>query len=91
MVESAGTTRNSDDQRSGIRASFSAALAVLIERGPGQREERYAHLLGGPVAAPTIVREPASSRDNGLEARLEALEEKVARLAEQLRALTGGT
>ena len=24
-------------------------LVQLIERGPGQREERYAHLLGGPV------------------------------------------
>ena len=26
-------------------------LVQLIERGPGQREERYAHLLSGPVQA----------------------------------------
>ncbi len=26
-------------------------LVQLIERGPGQREERYAQLLGGPVQA----------------------------------------
>lgn len=63
------------------------ALAVMIERGPGQREERYAHLFGGPIAAPAPERR--SYGDSDLEARVEALEEKVARLAEQLRALAG--
>jgi uncharacterized protein YceH (UPF0502 family) len=68
------------------------ALVVMIERGPGQREERYAHLFGGPVAAPASpALQRGQSRDFDLEARIEALEEKVARLAEQLRALTGET
>jgi uncharacterized protein YceH (UPF0502 family) len=66
-------------------------LVQLMERAPGQREERYVHLLGGPVehnpARPAAVASAAGSPD--LEARLQALEEEVARLGEQLRRFTG--
>ena len=68
------------------------ALAAMIGRAPGQREERYAQLFGGPVAARVADREPgSSSQDSGLEARVEALEEQVARLTEQIRSLSGET
>jgi uncharacterized protein YceH (UPF0502 family) len=66
------------------------ALAAMIDRGPGQREERYAHLLGGPVAA-SAAPAPArgSSHGSDIETRLAALEEQVARLTGQIRSLTG--
>ena len=67
-------------------------LVQLIERGPGQREERYAHLLGGPVqaiAAAVPVSGAAFSGRPDLEERVEALERQVAELAEKLRILTG--
>ncbi|MDQ2634481.1 MAG: DUF480 domain-containing protein [Pseudomonadota bacterium] len=67
-------------------------LVQLIERGPGQREERYAQLLGGAVqaavAAPVSGMVPASRP--ALEERLEALERQVDELAEKLRILAGG-
>ena len=68
------------------------ALVQLIERGPGQREERYAQLLGGPVqaAAPQgIVRAGAPVGASDLEDRIEALERQVALLTEKLNALVG--
>ena len=66
------------------------ALVQLIERGPGQREERYAQLLGGSVqaTAPQIVARagaPVGAPD--LEERVEALEKQVALLTEKLDAL----
>ncbi|MCR5856991.1 DUF480 domain-containing protein [Mesorhizobium sp. J428] len=37
-------------------------LVQLVERGPGQREDRFAHLLCGPVEAPArVYRQPSSS------------------------------
>lgn len=65
-------------------------LVVLLERGPGQREERYAHLLSGavqmPVAAASVQRSVPGS---DLEARVEALEEELAQLRARIDALTG--
>lgn len=67
-------------------------LVQLIERGPGQREERYAQLLTGPVQA-TVAAAPAFgaavSHRPDLEERVEALERQVAELSEKLRSLTG--
>jgi uncharacterized protein len=65
-------------------------LVVLLDRAPGQREERYAHLLSGPVemlvasAAPQMVRGAAPLE---LEERVRALEEQVAELRAQVQAL----
>ena len=67
-------------------------LVQLIERGPGQREERYAQLLGGPVqaaAAAAPLSGAALSHRPDLEERVEALERQVAELAEKLKSLTG--
>ena len=58
-------------------------LVVRMERQPGQKEARYAHLLGGPVAAeawpeeaPAPVARSAGSAGRG--DRLGALEERLA-------------
>jgi len=68
-------------------------LVQLIERGPGQREERYAHLLSGEVQMPVYAAQPAassySSHRSDLEERVEALERQVAELSEKLRILVG--
>ena len=66
-----------------------AALVVQIPRGPGQREDRYAHLLSGPVDVAAIAARapssPAGEPANAeLEARVAALEVEVAALREQV-------
>ncbi|MER8609501.1 DUF480 domain-containing protein [Mesorhizobium sp. M0435] len=65
-------------------------LVQQIDRGPGQREDRYVQLLSGPVqlsaaAAPQQSPLPASD----LEMRVQALEQEVAALRARLDALTG--
>ena len=73
------------------------ALVQQIPRGPGQREDRYVHLLSGAVdvAAVTarIASSPSSSEASSpaLEARVQALENEVAELRAAVAALTGGT
>jgi uncharacterized protein len=57
-------------------------LAVRVPRQPGQKESRYAHLLSGEVQAEEVVVEAAPSAD-----RLTILEEEVAELRAQVRAL----
>jgi uncharacterized protein YceH (UPF0502 family) len=62
-------------------------LVQLIERAPGQREERYAQLLTGAVAVPAVspaTQAPASD----MEMRVAALEEQVVALTEQVRRLS---
>ena len=60
-------------------------LVVRIGRGAGQREDRYMHMLCGPVSIQSLPsraaeREPA--RIEVLESRIEALEQAVAELRE---------
>ncbi|MBD9541505.1 MULTISPECIES: YceH family protein [Ensifer] len=67
-------------------------LIVQLNRGAGQREDRFAHLLCGEVEQPAeraaVSSAPSGSALLALEERLEALERKVATLEEQLDALT---
>ena len=70
-------------------------LVVQLDRAPGQREERYAHLLAGPVDVQSLFAAPAASRTvhvaapvSVLEARVAALEEQLAALQEQVEALS---
>jgi hypothetical protein len=98
-------------------AGVERVLSVLGERGfarrlhrrPGQKEDRFEHLLGGPgtpapgpaehvasfpAPSPASVPSelsppPPQPRDDGLEARVRALESEVAMLREELAALRG--
>ena len=77
-------------------------LGTLIERGyasrvdrqPGQKEDRFEQLLGGrdgaAPPAPSAAghpQGPAAADSDGLQERVGALEERVARLEAELRAL----
>lgn len=67
------------------------ALVVNLGRGAGQREDRYMHLLCGPVAAGDFASAAdealAPSRRGGLEARIDALEADVEALRREIEAL----
>ena len=63
-------------------------LVVRLERRPGQREERYRHLLGGdevPDDEPDAMPRPAPAES--FEQRLERLEHEVGELRAELRTL----
>lgn len=62
-------------------------LVALIEKGPGQREDRYAHLLAGAVQAPTPALRASGPDQNDLAQRVATLEEQVAALMARLDAL----
>ena len=73
------------------------ALALQIPRGPGQREDRYVHLMSGAVDVAAVTARIASSSASSageaaspaLEARVQALENEVAQLREMIAALGG--
>lgn len=72
-------------------AQRSPALVQLLPRAPGQREERWVHLLcGAPdiealtAAARASATTPAGGANASLLARLEALEQRVAALEARL-------
>jgi uncharacterized protein len=63
-------------------------LVARLDRRPGQREERYRHLVGGdesPDAEPEPA--PQETAAEGLEQRVERLEAEVAALRAELRTL----
>jgi uncharacterized protein len=75
-------------------------LVLRLGRAPGQREDRYAHLLCGPVAAAehaaaaSVRATPVddaglAARVQELEVRLEALQHELAALRARLDAVTG--
>jgi len=70
------------------------ALALQLPRSPGQREERYVHLLSGEVDAAALAASARSaapvvtgSDNRALEERVAGLEATVAVLQQQLEAL----
>ncbi|MFH1795713.1 MAG: DUF480 domain-containing protein [Pseudomonadota bacterium] len=66
-------------------------LVQLVERGPGQREDRYAHLLSGPVEAATRTSSsaPFQTTSPDLAARVAALEDEVSALRRMVEKLAG--
>jgi uncharacterized protein YceH (UPF0502 family) len=89
-----------DDVRQTLERLMQRAppLVVKLGRAAGQREDRYMHLLCGPVSAADWVASaagaadedaPAPRRGGALEARVDALEAEVAALREALAALRG--
>jgi uncharacterized protein YceH (UPF0502 family) len=93
------------DVEAAIDLLCEAGYAQRLERRPGQKEERYMHLLGGassstePAVAEAHVQDAGAYEhqspvrpaqpDNGLADRVAALEAAVASLQEQLRELLG--
>jgi uncharacterized protein YceH (UPF0502 family) len=78
-------------------------LAAREGRRPGQKEDRFAHLLGGgaaaaaaaprpaaPTAPPDAPSEPAAPPASDLAARVERLEREVAELRREVAAARGG-
>jgi uncharacterized protein YceH (UPF0502 family) len=75
-VEAALDSLTSDDE----------PLVVRLERRPGQKEARWAHLLGGEVhdVAPSGDDRPARPTPSRMEARLDALEARLERIEQHL-------
>jgi uncharacterized protein YceH (UPF0502 family) len=71
------------------RMSHEPALVRELPRRPGQKESRWAHVLGGAIAEPEPAADdarPAGSSEP-LSVRVARLEEQVASLTAELRAL----
>lgn len=75
---------NADEVRQALERLQQRGLAVCLGRGAGQREDRYMHLLCGPVDAsmlpPAAARRAEPAGDESLAMRVRELEERVARL-----------
>lgn len=89
--ERLATLRDQDDVRQLLERLSQRGFVVNLGRAAGQREDRYMHLLGGPVSADQFVAasRPSAERSGGFEARIEALEREVAELRARLDALAG--
>ncbi len=79
-----------EDVESVLETLVERGYARRLERRPGQKEDRFEHLLGrqaptDPGASASVAPSPAApATGDGLEARVEALEAQVAELREQL-------
>jgi uncharacterized protein len=60
-------------------------LVVKLPRAPGTREQRWAHLLCGPVAVETFEASAQATSSGGLESRIASLEQEVASLRSAVR------
>jgi uncharacterized protein YceH (UPF0502 family) len=78
-----------DDVERVLRQLIDRRYVVRLERRPGQKEERFAHLLG-EGEAPAAPAPMAPTADGDLAARVAALEDEVAALRSELSALRGG-
>jgi hypothetical protein len=67
-----------------LAALADRALVVRLERRPGQKEQRYAHLLGGDADVPAAEAGVGGADDDE---RLAALERELAELRDEVRAL----
>ncbi len=59
-------------------------FVVKLERQPGKRESRYAHLFGDVPVSEPVAAAPASGREAELLARIAELEAEVMRLQQRL-------
>jgi uncharacterized protein YceH (UPF0502 family) len=81
-----------DDVERALGTLAERGYATRLERRPGQKEDRFEHLLGGRASAepaPAASAAPGSPQPaagDGLEARVAALEAQVAELREELAA-----
>lgn len=70
-------------------AAHSEPLVRPLSRRPGQKEERWAHTVGGAVVEETPAAEASASRGEPLAVRVQKLEEQMAALIEELHELKG--
>jgi uncharacterized protein len=63
-------------------------LAARLPRQPGQKEERYTHLLSDEDEPTAAVSASPPAPSSGLEERVSRLEEEVAELRETLQTLS---
>jgi len=91
--------QDAEEVRHHIERMIQRGMAVQLPRASGQREDRYMHLLAGPVDVQALAESYKGSSSSGgggspaLEARVQQLEATVAELQEQLaelRAQLGG-
>ncbi|MCS4279961.1 YceH family protein [Stenotrophomonas rhizophila] len=84
-----------EELRHHLERMIQREMAVQLPRASGQREDRYMHLLAGPVDVQALAEQyrsaPSSAGGGGanpaLESRVQQLEATVAELQEQLAAL----
>ncbi|MNV26354.1 hypothetical protein D3C71_1174730 [compost metagenome] len=84
-----------DELRHHLERMIQREMAVQLPRASGQREDRYMHLLAGPVDVQALAEQYRSAPSGGggsganpaLESRVQQLEATVAELQEQLAAL----
>ena len=86
--------QDADELRHHLERMIQRGLAVQLPRASGQREDRFMHLLGGPVDVEALAEAyrsaPSSGGGNaGLEARVAELEATVAELQAQVAELRG--
>lgn len=89
-----------DELRHHLERMIQRDMAVQLPRASGQREDRYMHLLAGPVDVQALAEQYRSAPSGAggaahpaLESRVQQLEATVAELQEQLaelRAQSGG-
>lgn len=79
--ERMATLRGQDDVRQLLERLSQRGLVTNLGRAPGQREDRFMHLLSGPVSAEMFVQASRPTAEaHGLEARVDALERELAEL-----------
>jgi uncharacterized protein YceH (UPF0502 family) len=61
-------------------------LVARLDRRPGQKEERYMQLLGGDEQ-PAVATPPTDHAGQGVDARIDRLEERIRRLEEEFAEL----
>jgi uncharacterized protein len=72
------------DVEATLQGLIGRELAVRLPRRPGQKEERYAHLLGGEDGEADVERAPKPADEAGLEERVARLEAEVRSLRDRL-------
>lgn len=68
-------------------ANRSEPLILRLERQPGQKEARYAHLLSGEIDLEAIASGPVRTQSSASPDKVEALESEVRRIGEELESL----
>lgn len=68
-------------------ANRSEPLILRLERQPGQKEARYAHLLSGEIDLEAIASGPIRTQSSAPSDKVEALESEVRRIGEELKNL----